>query len=103
MTEDEARSYFTEVPPELKVIEDQVCLGSGDGGFRLIEGNRLLWFNSWIGDAPGDNPRDETWFCLCLAMQEIAQFGYVVGDLYNEHDHASFTIHRKDPRYSDAE
>lgn len=97
MTEDEARSYFTEIPSELKAIEDQVCLGNGDGGFQLTDGNGLRWFNSWVGDAPGDNPVDETWICLCLAMQEITPLGYVVGDLNSDHNYASFTIHRRIP------
>lgn len=81
------------VPQDLLDIEDLVILGSFGGFVR--DGERLYWYNSWIGDAPGENPIDTTGEAAREVANTVEVLGYTVTSIYVEHDHAQFDIEIK--------
>lgn len=79
------------IPDDLKAIEADTLAGADYGGFEYW-GNRLAWVARWVGDAPGDDPKDTTWDVLIDAEGKVAALGYAIGESWNDHDTAYFEV-----------
>lgn len=82
---------LTAIPADLLAIEEETLLGADYGAFETM-GKDLNWCARWVGDAPGDEPKDTTHEVMIEAMRKVRELGYEVGDTYNDHDTALFRV-----------
>lgn len=84
-------AIFTEVPDDLKAIEDGLS-GCGCDSKFVVANGELWWEGRWVGDAPGDDPMGTTYQAVGEAREAIQACGYTTGESWTEHDYASLDV-----------
>lgn len=82
----------TKLPQALNELADRLIFSNNGGGIVAKGDNIYYWYNSWVGDAPGNDPHETTADAARMAEEEIIAVGGIVqrDTYYIEHDHAQF-------------